>query len=139
MQLEPEQTAGCCCGGLRISLKGAPDFVAVCNCTECQRRTGSVFGVGAYYPRASVIAVTGRYATFSRKAESGRTLTNHFCPNCGTSVYWLLEMRPLHVGVAVGCFADAGFLTPTRVIWAQHQHHWVRFPENVPAFPKAAT
>ena len=62
----------------------------------------------------------------------------HFCPDCGTTVYWDLEMRPSHVGVAVGCFSDPEFFAPARAVWTQRQHHWVMFPEDLPTFPKSA-
>jgi hypothetical protein len=134
-----QHAASCCCKSLGITVTGDPDLVAVCNCTQCQRRTGSPFGVGAYYKRERVVAIKGESALFTRMAESGRHLTFHFCPNCGTSVYWTLEMRPDHFGIAAGCFDDPGFLHPTRVVWAQHKHAWVQFPEGLSFFPQAAT
>ena len=38
-----------CCGSLRAEANGEPVLVHVCNCTECQRRTGSVFGVSSFF------------------------------------------------------------------------------------------
>ena len=134
-----EHSARCACGRLSLKIAGDPDRVSICNCTQCQRRTGSVFGVGAYFPRASVAAIEGRSETFTRSSEAGRKLTFHFCPGCGTSVYWTLEAFPDHYGIAAGCFDDPGFLAPMRVVWAQHKHHWVEFPDKLPVFPKAAT
>jgi hypothetical protein len=34
--------------------EGEPDLVVVCNCIQCQRRTGSSFGVGACFKRETV-------------------------------------------------------------------------------------
>ena len=48
-------------------------------------------------------------------------------------------MRPDHFGIAVGCFADPGFLRPTRVVWAESRHHWVTFPDDMPQFEQAAS
>ena len=46
------KTAHCCCGALRVEASADPDTVSVCHCGECQRRTGSVFGVGAFFKNA---------------------------------------------------------------------------------------
>ena len=137
MASKSDHVAACACGQLRVTTSGEPDFVVACHCIACQRRTGSPFGTGAYYPRDRVTAIDGEVKTFSRTAESGRNLTNHFCPHCGTNIYWTLEMRPDHMGIALGCFDDPRFVRPVRTIWTEHQHDWIRFPEDLPAFEKA--
>jgi hypothetical protein len=43
------RTAHCCCGALRVEASADPDTVSACHCGECQRRTGSVFGVAAFF------------------------------------------------------------------------------------------
>ena len=131
--------ATCACGALRIKASGDPAVVSVCNCTQCQRRTGSAFGVGAYYARERILSIEGAHKTFSRTVESGRAVTNHFCPDCGTTVYWTLDLRPHQIGIALGCFEDADFVRPARIVWAQHRHEWVRFAEDLPIFPTSAS
>ncbi len=54
--------AACACGRLRVSCEGDPVRVSVCHCLECQRRTGSVFGVSARFPKDRV-AVEGTSTT----------------------------------------------------------------------------
>lgn len=136
---DAEHIARCACGALQVTVQGDPDVVVACNCTDCQRRTGSPFGVGAYYPRARVLSIVGETGSFARKSDAGRTLTNMFCRHCGTAVYWTLEMRPEHIGIAVGCFSDPGFVAPARIVWAKNRHHWVRFPDDMPSFPESAS
>ena len=135
--MSDERTASCQCGQLAVVVPGEPDIVTACNCLACQKRTGAVFGTGAYYPRGKV-KISGQSRTFDRIAESGRSLTNHFCPECGTTVYWSLDMRPDHYGIAIGCFADPTFVGPARAIYLDHKHHWVEFPEDMPRFDQAA-
>ncbi len=124
--------AECQCGSLSISSDVDPDFVIACNCRACQRRTGSVFGVGAYFPKASV-TIEGESRQWKRAAESGRNLINHFCPNCGSTVFWSLDMRPDHLGVAVGNLMTP-LPEPQRAIWTSEKHDWVSFPEHWPTF-----
>ena len=138
MTEDSEHIATCTCGQLRITASGDPDVVTACSCFECQRRTGSPFGVGAYYQRAHVLAIEGTHKNYERGTDSGRTFTTKFCPECGTSVYWELDMRPEHIGIAVGCFGDPQFPGPTRAVWIENRHHWVTFPDDLPVFEKAA-
>lgn len=120
------RTARCACGDLQVEVAGDPAWVIACHCLECQRRTGSVFGVGAYYPRTSVTS-TGDYATYTRPGGSGRLLRFHFCRRCGSTVFWELELRPDHVGVAVGALGDPSFAVPQRSVWETTRHPWIDF------------
>ena len=129
--------ATCQCGQLRVTTVGDPDIVMACSCLACQRRTGSPFGVGAYF-RREVATTEGEPRIHSRVADSGLDVCIRFCPECGTSVYWTAQLRPEHVGVAVGCFGEPGFALPVRVVWSETKHPWIRFPEGVPEFPKGA-
>jgi hypothetical protein len=70
--------AHCACRQLQVAADGDPLRVNVCHCTHCQRRTGSPFGLGAWYPK-SAVCVRGETKTFMRPIED-RTVTNHFCP-----------------------------------------------------------
>lgn len=121
--------AECQCGQLVVESDGDPDFVIACNCQACQKRTGSPFGAGMYFQRKD-LKISGESKLWSRKADSGRDIGNHFCPNCGTSLYWTLELRPDHMGVAYGCFTTP-VPEPKRVVWAEEKHGWVRFPEGI--------
>src|SRR4051812_27230315 len=130
------RTATCACGQLRVTVAGEPERVLACNCRECQRRTGSVFGVSAYFPAAAV-AIGGEHRTFTRMAGELRFDTR-FCPRCGSSVLWTSGALPDHVAVAVGCFADPTFPPPTTVAWTTEQHPWARFPESCRRFVGSA-
>lgn len=126
--------AACQCGQLKTSFDGDPQFVVVCNCLACQKRTGAPFGTGAYFHQ-SAMTVEGETKTWGRVAPTGRKLENHFCPDCGTTIYWTLEMRPGFVGTAYGAF-DTDLPGPTRVIWTEHQHNWIIFPADLPHYEK---
>jgi len=128
--------ATCQCGALVLTAKADPDFVIACNCQACQRRTGSAFGVGAYFDKGDV-SVSGATESWARKADSGREVENFFCPSCGTNVFWTLEMRPDYFGVAHGNFTTK-LPDPLRVIWTEEQRDWVRFPDSMPHFPKGS-
>jgi hypothetical protein len=132
----PTRTATCMCRQLSVICEGEPDRVSLCFCTECQRRTGAPFGAGAYFPRERV-TVQGNTKAFTRPADSGRLLHNRFCPDCGTTVFWEMEMRPQHFGVALGAFNDPAFQKPHAVVWTDNKPDWLPLPAGAPAFARA--
>jgi hypothetical protein len=89
--------------------QGDPVRVSMCHCLECQRRTGSPFGVQAWFSRDEVRLVTRADKSYARKGDSGRVVTFPFCPECGGTVFWEAEQRPDLIAVAVGMFADPDF------------------------------
>jgi hypothetical protein len=124
--------AACSCGQLSLTVKGDPISVSMCHCLECQRRTGSAFGVQAWYSREQVQPAGGVAKQYARRAESGRLVTFNFCPNCGGTVFWEAEQRPDLIGVAVGMFADPTFDRPAHSFWERRQHPWtVAFGELI--------
>jgi hypothetical protein len=130
--------AQCACGAISATTEAEPRFSVQCHCTQCQRRTGSPFGVGVYFHKEDV-RLAGTPKSYRRTVEgTERTLTNYFCPDCGSTVYWTLDLRPQHIGIALGSFADASFGAPARSVWTEHKHHWVELPPGIPAFPQAA-
>ena len=104
--------AACSCGQLRLICQGDPVRVSMCHCLECQRRTGSAFGVQAWFPREQVRLVKGADKRYARQADSGRVVTFHFCPEYGSTIFWEAEQRPDLIAVAVGMFADPDFEGP---------------------------
>ncbi|UFN50776.1 GFA family protein [Roseomonas sp. OT10] len=125
------RTARCACGQLRIDCRGEPERVSLCHCLACQRRTGSAFGVAAFF-RAAATWAEGCSATYVRAADSGFTIAFHFCPDCGSTVFWYPARRPGAVAVALGCFADPGFPPPEQAVFTQHAHPWL---SAIPAGP----
>jgi len=121
--------ARCGCARLAVACEGEPMQVSVCHCLECQRRTGSAFGVQARFPRANV-TVEGPYKTYERVGEGGLWARYHFCPDCGSTVFYENEDVPDAFAIPVGAFADPGFPPPTRSIFEKRRHEWVKVCEE---------
>ncbi|HEY6632505.1 MAG TPA: GFA family protein [Rhizobiaceae bacterium] len=115
--------ASCGCGQLRVACEGEPVRISICHCLACQRRTGSVFGVQARFPRAQV-AIEGASSLYARTADSGNSVSFHFCPSCGSTVYWEFAAMPDVIAVAVGAFADADFPLPRHSVFEASGHAW---------------
>jgi hypothetical protein len=123
--------AACSCGQLYLAIEGEPSRISMCHCLECQRRTGAVISNQARVDREQV-TFGGQATTWKRKAESGNTVTFHFCPTCGSTVYWESEGFPGYVIVAIGNFADPDFPAPTVAVWEESRHPWVSLPADMP-------
>ena len=106
-------------------------MVSACNCTWCQRRSGSVFSVASRWPLEQVVSREGEVSTFQRAGSSGGKVTISFCPACSSTVTTELDLMPDVIGVPVGAFADPAFPPPQVAAWCDHKAAWVDFPEGV--------
>ena len=119
--------ARCSCGQLSVKCEGDPLLVSLCHCLECQLRTGGPFGIAAFFDRNHIVA-TGDATTYVRPADSGFEVAFHFCPRCGSTVWWQPSRLPDRVAVAIGAFADPAFPAPNKSVYGQHRHPWVTDP-----------
>ena len=119
------RAAACVCGLPTASCSREPARVSLCHCLACQRRTGSTYGIAAFFPRESVV-VAGDAKAYTRSSDSGYAVTFYFCPNCGSTVYWSPDRKPDLVAVAMGAFGDPAFSAPTQAVFTEHRHKWVR-------------
>ena len=62
-----------------------------------------------------------------RGADSGRKIEQHFCPDCGSTVFWYSEHFPDLIGIAFGAFTDPSMPWPTLSVWETMRHPWVTF------------
>lgn len=129
------RTATCCCGQASIGVEGEAKSHVVCHCDDCKKRTGSAFGMSAYFADTQVKSKqgkTGSYAinTFDTQQE------RHFCPSCGTTLYWKIAKFPgmpasiaEMTGIAGGCFADTPLPEPTITANIEGKCAWVELPK----------
>ncbi len=75
------------------------------------------------------VAIEGNSTAFQRTGDSGGTATFHFCPSCGSTVYWFVDGLPDDVAVAVGAFTDASFPPPEISVYSARRHPWTAMPD----------
>jgi len=127
--------AECQCGQLVAKLPDGTPGVVACHCIACQRRSGSPFGVIAYYP-ADNFAVDGKAKRFERPTDEGNRFESFFCPDCGSTVYVKSGKHPTKIGIPVGAIADPSFPAPLRSVWEQTMHTWITMPGNIERYVK---
>jgi hypothetical protein len=146
------RTASCNCGQLRVTCTGPdPDRVVMCNCYLCQKQTGSPFSLQARFPNEQVkiegkstawkFPIDGAKPTTYRTCagsdgiatdSAADVVTSHFCPDCGSTVYYYRKSDPARTGVKVGAFADPTFPPPMGSGFEEYAHPWVM---NISALP----
>lgn len=98
--------------------------VSVCHCLDCKRRSGSAFAMQARFSPEKV-SVAGTEKSWMRTAESGNSSDHHFCPECGSEIwYHALPDRSLYA-VPVGAFADPAFPPPDYSVYEGRKHAWL--------------
>ena len=125
-----ERTASCSCGQLTVKCHGEPVRVSICHCLACQRRTGSVFGEQARFKKEDIKKISGRSTLYVRVGDAGSKISFRFCPTCGATAYYTINVDPDLVAIPVGAFADPKFPTPTRSVYESRKHGWVNVPEG---------
>ena len=129
------RTASCRCGQLRAAVAGEPVRVSVCHCLNCKKRSGSAFAAQARWPRENV-RIEGKSKTFVKVADSGNRATFHFCPECGSDVFYEIDgkfddkFNDL-LAIPLGAFDDPFFLTPDFSVWESRKHDWLEITGDV--------
>lgn len=119
-----KRTATCRCGQLTATCEGEPVRVSACHCLECQKRSGSAFATQARWKDADV-TVSGKFKEWERLADSGHKVTYQFCPDCGSTLAYVIEGWPGVVAIPVGAFADLSFPTPRFSVYEHRKHSWI--------------
>ena len=115
--------ASCCCGQLTAVATGTPVHISVCHCRNCQKRSGSAFAAQVRFP-ASNVTTSGEAKIYIATGENGAAHF-HFCPDCGSTVYYTNDSIPDTIAIALGAFDDPYFVSPTVSVWEERQHEWL--------------
>lgn len=124
-------TGGCQCGHIRYELAGEPLALVVCHCKECQRQSGSAFGMSLAVARGAFQLRSGALKSFEVKCDSGRLKTCAFCPECGTRIYHQTQGG---MSIKAGTLDDTASLKPDSHYWTMRKQPWVAIPDGVRQF-----
>lgn len=124
----PGATGGCQCGAVRYRIEGALQELVACHCTECQKQSGSAFGMSLVLDFAQFKLVSGALKFFEVRADSGRIKSCVFCPTCGTRIY---HRKGEAISVKAGTLDDTSGLRPTAHYWTKRKQPWVQIPAGV--------
>ncbi|WP_245293766.1 GFA family protein [Rhizobium bangladeshense] len=114
---------------LRAKTAGDPLMVSLCHCRDCPRRTGAVAGSDAISEKTQV-TIEGERMVFVRDAAQGRTVRFHFCPNCGTSLYWEGDFNRTSASWPSAPLRTRPFPRP-RFPSSDNSHEWFQLSDDI--------
>lgn len=138
-----ERIAECACGRLKVRVSGNPDRVLACHCEFCLKRTGGVYPVAAWFDHEQLLDVSGASSVYNGLeidgvgGAGGQGTSYHFCPICGSTVYWTFDTIPDSLpaewadvmarvfAVAVGNFGDPDFPPPETHLYPDLRPGWL--------------
>lgn len=134
--------ASCNCGQLHVKCVGPdPERISLCHCNLCQKQSGSAFAIQARFPREQV-TIEGKSTVWKISAREAQSLpykncaslgaTFHFCPVCGSTVYYTSDVDAARIGIKIGTFTDPTFPPPKLSGFEKYGHPWAMKAAELP-------
>ncbi len=77
----------------------------------------------ARFPEDQVV-VTGEWREWMRTGDEGCHIRFHFCPICGSTLFYMIDEDPGLIAIPVGAFADPDFPPPRFSVYERRRHRW---------------
>ena len=138
---------GCLCGAVRYTISAPVSTLRACHCLNCQKSSGTAGTINAVVPTESFKITKGETRKYDDSAtQSGRTLSRHFCAECGSPIYSHRNPNPGFVVVRAGTLDDSSGMKITGNIWTARARPWAHIdpgtechPGNMPPPPPRAS
>lgn len=124
----------CNCGAVTATFADSPVQTRQCWCRQCQKAAAGGPTHNAMFHTADV-TLAGDLARWSYPALSGNTLTQAFCPVCGTPVYAQSAVRPQFMTFRLGFLDEPHGLAPEMAIWTSEKPAWAKIDPELPSYP----
>ena len=131
----PAFSGGCHCGAVNYRGDADPVFTGNCHCTDCRKLSPTGHASWMAVPAAS-LEITGDAKGYSMTADSGATVTHHFCPTCGSQVYNTnTNMGGMRV-IAMSTLDDPEMFKPQISVYTSSAISWDPPSPDLPKFEK---
>ncbi len=131
-------TGRCLCGRVTYEFRGAIGPASYCHCEDCRRCTGSAFNISVRLTLADFHVTSGEPGSFTKRADSGRELTRHFCRDCGSPIFTSAPKHPEHIYVKAGTLDDPSTVEPAQQDWVASAVPWAQIGPDVRGFAKGS-
>jgi hypothetical protein len=119
-------TGGCSCGAIRYEIASFPLLLYTCNCTNCQRMSGSAFALNMPVATNGFRIVKGEPKGWRHQSPSGADVTSWFCGDCGGRLYGARAGREEIVNLRAGTLDDTTWLVPVMHMFMKSAQPWVQ-------------
>ena len=124
------RSGGCLCGSVRYSVAWPPMLIATCQCSHCQKSSGSALTVIALVS-GDALELTGELSTYEDVGDSGNQLFRRFCGQCGSPV--VSDLGGEQAGsvriIRIGSLDDTSGVEPAVHYWTSSGQDWMVLPE----------
>ena len=107
-------------------------FVVACHCYECQKQTGSAFGVYANIEADRVKTTSSdppQEITIARIGQSTSPVRGYACPKCW-SILWETSSNPGVISIKVGSLDMPSIMAPDLHTFIDTKVPWLSLPED---------
>ncbi|KAG4429357.1 hypothetical protein IFR05_015156 [Cadophora sp. M221] len=124
--------SSCLCGSNVITYGENPIVKFRCHCTDERKLTGAAFALNILYSTTDLKVVKGELKVWGKVVESGNTISNHCCGQCGSLLYRTSTGYPGTMVIKAGCMdlpdgrdpskeyiPDVEVFTRSRVPWVE--------------------
>lgn len=130
----------CLCGQCKLSCDEPPLKALHCQCTSCQKLSGTGHLTNVIVKKGSAI-VTGPLTVYELKADSGNINKRMFCAVCGSQMLRENSGMPDISIIHAGTFEHPDAISPQAVVWHKSAVAWDHCDPSLPVFdempPKA--
>ena len=126
----------CQCGAIAYAARVNPAKSAICNCTDCQKFSGSPWRASIPASAEDFRLLRGTPKTYIKTAESGAKRLQAFCGDCGSAIYATSAENQTLFNLRLGALKQAASLPPQRQIWTDSALPWARDITGVPGVPR---
>ena len=115
----------CQCASIRYRVTGASLTMFACHCTECQRQSGSAFGMALWIKQPVVEISGGPIKEWIRQMPSGKQMSCQFCPDCGTRLFHKVMGQDQILSIKPGTLNNPRDIAPVGHIWLGSKQKWL--------------
>jgi hypothetical protein len=118
-------TGGCPCGAIRYQIASFPLLLYTCNCTNCQRISGSAFALNMPVLARDFHLEQGEPKGWHHTSPTGVAVISWFCAECGGRLYGDRAGRAEIINVRAGTLDDTTWLVPVMHMFMKSAQPWV--------------
>lgn len=123
---------GCHCGAIRYEVTGAPQYSALCHCSDCRKSAGATMVGWALFPEGQV-AITGAPVQF----KSSEHATRHFCGTCGTGLFYTnMTVFPGMIDLQTGTLDNQNAFPSAVHVQCAEAASWMDGADDLPKFDR---
>ena len=128
-------SGSCLCGAVSYQASVEPHYQFNCHCRDCQRSSGSG-SAAVFAANRSDVYLTGKTSSYASTGDSGKSVTRHFCPNCGSPLFSDVQVLPDLIFMRIVSLDDPSQIRPGMHIYCDSSQVWDRPNDPLPKFGK---